>query len=124
MVKKALVNELQKILKEMEQEKGKFTLVILARMKDQWPKRRWRFAAVAPWIDAVGKREAIGYLHPKLFANPAPDYLGSFEDATVFFTKDPLVQEILEEYGTDYQSPLIINGRTFDQIEFEELILL
>jgi hypothetical protein len=124
MDKKALVKELQKVLKEIEKEKGKFTLVILARMKDQWPPRRFRFAAVALWIDEVGKREAIGYLHPKLFANPDPAYRGLFADATVFFTKAPLVQDILWEVGEDYQAPLVITNRTFDGIEFEEIILL
>ena len=123
MVKKALVNEIQKILKEIEQEKGKFSLVILALMKERW-RKRWRFTAAAPWIDEIGRPEAIGYLHQKLFANPDPDYLNSFEDANAFYTDDPLIREILEEYGTDYESPLIINGRTFAQIEFEEIILL
>ncbi len=93
-------------------------------MQDQWPPKRWRFAAAASWIDEIGIREAVGYILPKLFANPDPDYLGSFEDAIMFYTKDPLIQEILAEIGTDYQPPLVFNGRTFNQIEFEELIVL
>ena len=98
--------------------------VSIARMKDQWPPRRFRFVAVAPWIDEVGKRKAIDYLFPKLFANPDPDYLRSYADTTVFFTKDSLVQDILWEVGQDYLTPLTITSRTFDGIEFEEVILL
>jgi len=124
MVKEALVKELQEILSEIEKEKGKFTLVILARMKDQWPPRKWRFAVVAPWIDEVGKGEALDYLLPKILGDLDSNLLSLLVDTTAFYTYNPLVQDILWEVGTEYQSPLVITNRTFDGIEFEKAILL
>jgi hypothetical protein len=92
-------------------------------MKDQWSKR-WRFAAVAPWIDEIGKREALGYLLPKILGCLDPSHLSWLEDTTAFYTKNPLIQEILEDIGTEYQSPLVITNRVFDGIEIEEVIVL
>ena len=124
MVKETLVNELRKHLKEIEKEKGKFTLVILARMKDQWPPRRWRFALAAPWIDEVAKRKAIAYFYPKIFGKLDPSLLALIEDIAVFYIDHPLVREILEEVGAEYQAPLAITNRIFGSIEIEEAILL
>ena len=92
-------------------------------MKDQWSKC-WRFALAAPWIDEVAKRKAIAYFYPKIFGKLDPSLLALIEDIAVFYIDHPLVREILEEVGTEYQAPLAITNRRFGSIEIEEAILL
>ena len=92
-------------------------------MKDQWSKC-WRFALAAPWIDEVAKRKAIAYFYPKIFGKLDPSLLALIEDIAVFYIDHPLVREILEEVGTEYQAPLVITNRRFGSIEIEEAILL
>jgi hypothetical protein len=123
MAKETLVEELQKHIKAVEKEKGEFTLAILALMKDRW-RNRWRFSLSAPWINEIGKGPATAYFYPRIIGRLDENLLAMLEDVAVFYIGHPLVQDIIKEVGIDYQTPLVMNGRRFGSIEFEEIILL
>ena len=89
-----LVDDVQKVVEELRENHGEFTLAMLYNPDSLTASSSWNLIVSAPWTDVMGKVETTHLIAHALHDGLDPDNQSAISRVTVLKTTDPFVRDM------------------------------
>ena len=114
------IEKLQKLMKQVEARKGRFTLFGVFMREDS--PGLWDLVVSAPWLEA-GRLKALGQFSEEMSEVFDQDEVMSFSRIVTLNHGDPALHDILNEVGSP-KKPLEMQGHNLFGLPVEHAVIL
>ena len=123
MDKETLVEHIRSVLKEIEHEKGNFTLAMLV-----WPEifnlKMVTLVLSSTWLDEMRPIEAVEIIIKKIHSSSYKDELSVITRVSVIHSSDPLIQAINSSFQVTKGSVVELNNRNINGVPIDNATIM
>lgn len=113
MAEETLVEEMRKVIRQLQRKKGSFVLAMLLATSAE-PTAPWNFVLSAEWLDNVSRKQAVNYVMGLLRSHLSRGHWPHILMVSVLRTDDPFVRGLNAAFAAEDSSVMLqdcsVNG--------------